>query len=251
VSTGPEVVSAAIAAGFRGDALLTIVAIAKRESGWDAEAQGDLGIQTGEWGPSVGLFQIRTLHAQDHTGGDRDLYALIPGATAGQPGSGKGDLLRQAAAAWTISSAGTNFAPWSTFRGLSDADKAAAQAALDGMSPTDLANAEKGKTTHLAGSSDSGIFGDAGGALADAMNNALGDVLGFDGSFTDWAAMVAVRSLEVIGGGLILSAGAIVFLDVVSQGRARTPAARGGGIVARSVRKGVALGRTAVTVAAL
>lgn len=249
MSSGPEVVSAAIAAGFRGDALLTIVAIGHRESGWDATAQGDVSIMDGKWGPSVGVFQIRTLGAQAHTGGDRDFYALIPGGTIGQPGTGTGDLMRQAAAAWTISSAGTNFAPWSTFKGLPQGDKDAAQAALAAMSPTDLANAEKGQTTHLAGSSGGGLAG----GLADAIDKGLGAVLGYDGTFSEWAGMVVIRSLELIGGGLILAAGAVVFLDVISSGGAGEAArggAQGAGIVARSIRSGAQLAKKAAIVAA-
>lgn len=247
MSSGNEVVSAAIGAGFSGDALLTIVAIGHRESGWDAQAQGDIGIQDGEWGPSVGVWQIRTLKGQDHTGGDRDIYALIPGAVPGQPGSGRGDLARQAAAAWTISSAGSNFQPWSTFKGLPDADRQAAQDALNGMSPTDIANAQKGKTTHLAGSGGGGIAGD----LADAIDKGLGAVLGYDGTFTEWAGMVAIRTAEVIGGGLILAAGIIAFMDVMLSARgASAPGAPGTSIVARSVRSGMRLAKDAAIVAA-
>jgi hypothetical protein len=240
--SGQTVTSAAIAAGFSGDALLTIVAIGHRESGWDDTAQGDISIQDGTWGPSVGVWQIRTMHAQDHTGGDRDFYALIPGGTPGSPGSGQGDIMRQAAAAWTISSGGANFQPWSTFRGLPQADKDAAQAAIGGMSVTDIENAQQGKITHGASSGGPG-------GLAGAIDSGLGAVLGYSGTFTEWVAMVVIRGLEVVGGGLILGVGLVVFLDVISSGGAGQAArggAQGAGIVARSIKGGVQLAKLAV-----
>ena len=48
-------------AGFSGQALTTAVAIALGESGGDPMATGDVSLQTAKWGPSLGLFQNRTL----------------------------------------------------------------------------------------------------------------------------------------------------------------------------------------------
>jgi hypothetical protein len=79
-----------------------MTAIAQAESSNEDTARGDLGIQTSVWGPSYGLFQIRTLKQKTGTGDDRDIAALT-------------DPARQAKAAYNISKGGTDFSPWSTF----------------------------------------------------------------------------------------------------------------------------------------
>lgn len=89
-------------AGFRGDALVTMVAIARGESGWNPGARGDTTITTGTWGPSIGLSQIRSLNAQAGTGGWRDPERLS-------------DPLFNARAAYAISNGGTNFQPWTVY----------------------------------------------------------------------------------------------------------------------------------------
>ncbi len=89
-------------AGFSGEALVTIVAIAKGESGFRSDAVGDVSLQDGVWGPSVGLLQIRSLHEERGTGGIRDELANV------DPG-------HNAEAAFEISSHGQSFRPWSVF----------------------------------------------------------------------------------------------------------------------------------------
>src|SRR4051812_44178395 len=51
-------------------------AIAQAESAGNLGAVGDVRLQNGTWGPSVGLFQIRTLKAETGTGTDRDIEHL-------------------------------------------------------------------------------------------------------------------------------------------------------------------------------
>ncbi len=89
-------------AGFSGEALVTIVAIAKGESGFDADAVGDTGLQDETWGPSVGLLQIRSLRTEKGTDGVRDELANR------DPG-------HNAEAGWEISGHGRSFSPWSIF----------------------------------------------------------------------------------------------------------------------------------------
>lgn len=48
-------------AGFRGDDLVTIVAIANGESSYNPNAVGDEQLQSDLWGPSYGLWQVRSL----------------------------------------------------------------------------------------------------------------------------------------------------------------------------------------------
>jgi hypothetical protein len=60
-------------------------------------------LENATWGPSIGVWQIRTLKAETGKGTDRDISAL------------SGNLPRQAQAMKNISSGGTNFALWSTY----------------------------------------------------------------------------------------------------------------------------------------
>lgn len=108
---------AAYAAGFRGEALVNIIAIAGRESAFNPGAVGDVSLQDGTWGPSVGLFQIRTLKGQTGTGSDRDIQRL------------SGNAMEQAKAAWSLSKGGTDFGPWKLHGGsfLANTDVAQAQ----------------------------------------------------------------------------------------------------------------------------
>jgi hypothetical protein len=91
-------------AGFSDQGAVTMTAIAGAESEDDPAAIGDRGLVDAVWGPSVGLFQVRTLKAQTGSGTVRDINALA------------GDELDQARAAYVISKGGTDFSPWTTFR---------------------------------------------------------------------------------------------------------------------------------------
>lgn len=100
---------AAYNAGFRGDALVTAVAIAGAESSHNPEAVGDVGLQNAKWGPSVGLWQMRTLNDPSayagSVDGGRDINAL----------SGTSNVQNNANLAYALSKGGTNFRPWTTF----------------------------------------------------------------------------------------------------------------------------------------
>jgi hypothetical protein len=102
--------AAAYNAGFRGDALTTAVAIAGAESTWKPGAVGDTGLQNDKWGPSVGLWQVRTLHDPSAYGG---ADAMRNQSTIG--GSSTTNIQNNANAAFALSNGGTNFKPWSTF----------------------------------------------------------------------------------------------------------------------------------------
>lgn len=108
VITMDACIDLAYGAGFRGEKLAEAAAIAKAESGLNTEAVGDVALAGRKaangktWGPSVGLWQIRTLVEDSGTGSDRDRKTLV------DPG-------RQARGAYNISSGGTNWKPWSVF----------------------------------------------------------------------------------------------------------------------------------------
>lgn len=64
-------------AGFRGRDLEVSVAVALAESGGETKIPGDVSQQDGTWGPSIGLWQIRSLHAHRGTGRLRDQEANL------------------------------------------------------------------------------------------------------------------------------------------------------------------------------
>ena len=91
-------------AGFSGKALDTAFAVAMAESGGRMDRPGDVGIQTKKWGPSFGMFQIRSLkHWQDYNEPYRDGKRLT-------------DADFNAKSAFTISKGGTNWKPWATYQ---------------------------------------------------------------------------------------------------------------------------------------
>ena len=101
--TPAEVYASLRQAGFSPAAAVTMDAVAGAESGWDDAAVGDVRLENTTWGPSYGLFQIRTLKGQTGTGSDRDIAALA------------GNDARQAKSALDISSSGRDFSPWTTY----------------------------------------------------------------------------------------------------------------------------------------
>lgn len=90
-------------AGVRGQAAVIATAIALAESGGktDARNDGDADPPRG-WGPSVGLWQVRSRIDQQGTGGERDASRLY-------------DPMFNARSMATISNGGTNWQPWSVF----------------------------------------------------------------------------------------------------------------------------------------
>lgn len=57
---------------WTGDNVAIAVAVAQAESGGNPTARGDTSLQTAQWGPSIGLWQIRSLNSQKGSGGTRD-----------------------------------------------------------------------------------------------------------------------------------------------------------------------------------
>ncbi len=96
---------AAIKAGFTGAALVTALAIAGAESSFNPKALGDVTLQSEKWGPSVGLWQIRSLRN----------YNLYSGADALRDAVRLTDPYFNAKAAFAISKGGKDFSPWSTY----------------------------------------------------------------------------------------------------------------------------------------
>ncbi len=90
------------AAGLSGDAAIIATAIAWAESGLNPDAIGDENLEDEKWGPSCGLWQVRSLRAHAGTGLERDRMRLF-------------DPAFNARSMVTISG-GTNWQPWSVFK---------------------------------------------------------------------------------------------------------------------------------------
>ena len=104
VATPAQIAQLAYDAGLRGrDTLAIAVAVALGESGGRTDAMGDTTITTGTWGPSVGLWQIRSLKLQRDTGGTRDADALV-------------NPRHNARSMVAISSGGRNWQPWTVYK---------------------------------------------------------------------------------------------------------------------------------------
>ena len=89
--------------GFKGKSLDTAFGVAMAESNGRPGALGDVNLQTAKWGPSVGLFQIRSLkHWQDYNDKYRDAHRLP-------------DSSFNAESAMVKSKGGKNWNPWTTF----------------------------------------------------------------------------------------------------------------------------------------
>lgn len=93
--------------GFTGAGLTTAIGVVGAETGgtYDAHAVGDEHLVDAKWGPSIGLFQIRSLkRPQDYTGVDRlRVEAQLS------------DALYNARTAYKISAGGKAWSAWSTW----------------------------------------------------------------------------------------------------------------------------------------
>jgi hypothetical protein len=99
----PEQVAAyAKQAGFIGQSGVIAIAVAMGESGLNPSAMGDTALTNATWGPSIGLWQIRSLKAEKGKGTSRDATRLT-------------DPAFNARAAYEISSGGKNWRPWTVY----------------------------------------------------------------------------------------------------------------------------------------
>jgi hypothetical protein len=82
--------------------LQAAIAIALAESGGNPNATGDVALQNATWGPSLGLWQIRSVKAETGTGSVRDANQLKNPSF-------------NAKSMHSISSGGKNWSPWTTW----------------------------------------------------------------------------------------------------------------------------------------
>lgn len=105
ILTDAQVANLAATAGWQGDDRVKAIAVALAEHSGkvDSSALGDVALKTAKWGPSVGVWQIRSLNAEKGTGGIRDETSNL-------------DAYKNATHAHAIwASAGNSFSPWSTY----------------------------------------------------------------------------------------------------------------------------------------
>lgn len=98
----PQIYAQARAAGLSGPRAVIATAIALAESGGRPDAIGDRALETASWGPSVGLWQVRSVRSQSGTGQSRDATQLESPTFNAQSMA-------------TISHDGSNFGAWSTY----------------------------------------------------------------------------------------------------------------------------------------
>ena len=99
-----DIYAAARRAGFSAQDAVTATAIALAESGGRTTVLGDRSLTNATWGPSVGLWQIRTLNRDQNTGRTRDLTRLL-----------RGDPTDQARAALDVFRQAGDWRPWTVF----------------------------------------------------------------------------------------------------------------------------------------
>lgn len=204
-------------------ALLT--AIGGAESGWDVDAVGDVGLEDAKWGPSVGVWQIRTLKADTGTGSPRDINKL------------RGNLAAQAKAAAAIFKA-SGARAWSTYKNgsylkyegqvptVSTSVKPPPAGSID---PGPAASSSTGATSAQAVGFPGGgwdplnwpgaIAGNLGGQLASGVTTATGKAVATVAGGI-WASVhdFAITGMFALGG---------IALVVVGLSMAAAPARRG------------------------
>lgn len=97
-----QIAALTLSVGLSGEQAAIATAIAMGESNGNTDARGDTTITNATWGPSIGLWQIRSINSQRGTGGERDELANT-------------DPTHNARAMMSISNNGSNWRPWSVY----------------------------------------------------------------------------------------------------------------------------------------
>lgn len=128
MSTPQEAYTALRRAGASAADATLLTAIGGAESGWNLNAVGDVALEDHTWGPSFGIWQIRTLIAETGKGTPRDINRLRTGIDA------------QAAAALAVKGS-QGLRAWSTYTSgaysgyVGQANNAASRAGASASAP--------------------------------------------------------------------------------------------------------------------
>jgi Lysozyme like domain len=158
-----EVAGLAYDAGLRDPRRIAeAVAIATAESGREPRKLGDQSLQTDVWGPSVGLWQIRSLKADKGTGRTRDADKLV------DPASNSKAMVE-------ISKKGADWSPWSVTKLSDPAGRLRYQAALPLAATATAAAMAKRGVSQTAEEAEQVIDQTAGalGQLASTVSDAV------------------------------------------------------------------------------
>lgn len=201
--TGAQVYQLALQAGLNPPAAAIATAIAKGESGWRTDAMGDVSLQDGKWGPSVGLWQIRSVKAENGTGGTRDASRLT------DPASNARSMV-------AISSGGSSWTPWTIYKNgaykkyLGDmGGNASGENSATGplsYTPDGVLVPAGTQTSPASGdsNSDGALFGD--GGLVDKLN-----------PFDDWAQDGLELGVKLLASGVAAALVVIGLTRTVSR----------------------------------
>jgi hypothetical protein len=181
--TIPQIYGLARGVGLDPTSAVVATCVALAESKGVTDAIGDVALEDAKWGPSVGLWQIRSLRAQKGTGGVRDEVALLNPA-------------KNAESMKSISNGGASFDAWTTYKNGAAAKQA--QTVLQQVAPVEKA---------VSSQSVMSRFGDAVGQAVDAAASALNPFAGWQ----DSAASIGLK---------LLATGCALALFVVGAKRA-------------------------------
>lgn len=180
-------------AGLGHSSAVTATAIAMAESSLNPSAVGDVSLQDGKWGPSIGLWQIRSLKAQKGTGKARDADRLT-------------DPTFNAHAMAQISTGGANFAPWSTYKSGAYRSHLADVRAGIGAGSASAGSWSSSSTATPAGYTSPGDL--LGGAITGGAAVAGGAAAGVTGALASQLAPAMLIGLGILGGFTLIAIGA-------------------------------------------
>lgn len=192
--TPAQVYALAREAGLDAPKAVVATAIAMAESGLRTDAVGDVGLQDARWGPSIGLWQVRSAKAETGQGTSRDATRLT-------------DPRFNARAMVEISGAGGNWRPWSVYKsGSYRTNLAKVTAAATGVEsdPTWRDKLAQGLAGIPGLSAAAGVVSGA----KDAAEGALGALNPFAG-WQNQVQGIGLKLVLTLGAAALVTAGAI------------------------------------------
>lgn len=199
-----DVYRLARAAGMPHERAVIATAISKAESGWNPSAVGDTTLTDATWGPSIGLWQIRSVKADKGTGRIRDASRLK-------------DPAFNAASMAAVSSGGSNWQPWSVYTNgsyrqyVDSVRTAVAKSSPEKGSPIIGSSPVYGGGSINNAGDLGGLAGDLGG-FAGGLADGVSDGLGMPGKIVSLLvkemAPAVLIGVGVVGGFAIIAVGA-------------------------------------------